>query len=90
MSAVNQCCRLDPHIQQPESEHHGIESLKPDEDLHEEIVLVRPDGPPLTYDTSPSSQCSEINARADAKRTICINEIEGEYNLHHEYSMILV
>ena len=26
----------------------------------------------------------------DAKHTVCIDEIEGEYDLHHEYSMIQV
>jgi hypothetical protein len=90
-------CRLrtkvaafDPHVQQPDSEHHGGESLEPDEDLHAEIVLARPDKPPLTYAIPPPSQCFEINARAEAKHTICIDEIEGEYNLHHEYSMIQV
>jgi hypothetical protein len=90
-------CRLrtkiaafDPHVQQPDSEDNGSESLEPDENLHAEIVLARPDEPPLTYATPPSSQCFEINARADARHTICIDEIEGEYNLHHEYGMIQV
>jgi hypothetical protein len=90
-------CRLrtkvaafDPHVQQPDSEHNGSESLEPDKDLHAEIVLARPNEPPLTYATPPLSQRFKINAQTDAKHTICIDEIEGEYNLHHENSMIQV
>ena len=42
---------LDPHVQQPDSEHHGGENLHPDEDFHAEVcpVSLRSDESSLAY-----------------------------------------
>lgn len=40
---------FDPHVQQPDSEHHSGEFLNPDEDFDAEITLVRLDESSLAY-----------------------------------------
>jgi hypothetical protein len=40
---------FDPHVQQPDSEHPGVEILNPDKDLHPEIRLGRPEESSLAY-----------------------------------------